>query len=163
MDYNYLFDANRHYQTIINNAEYEMLEIKFNAEVKRCVKIFSVDEAYHICLDSLHRQDITEKWFQISTEYHQGERGIITDGEMHQGQSSGYQLIRGSYNFASQWNTYMQENRLMVEDITEKIEIPRNFESNIEFQGQEDIPYESLIQNAFPGVYIQPIQSLNAQ
>ena len=28
----------------------------------------------------------------------------------------------------------MQENRLMVEDITEKIEIPRNFESNIEFQ-----------------------------
>lgn len=161
--HNYLFDANRHYQTIINNAEYEMLEVQFNAEVKKCVKIFNERSAYHICYPNTSRQDITEKWFQISTEYHQGERGIITDGEIHQGQSSGYQLIRGSFNFASQWNTYMSENRLMVEDITEKIEIPRDFESNDEFAGQENIPYESLIQNAFPGVYIQPIQSLNAQ
>lgn len=156
--HNYLFDANRHYQTIINNAEYEMLVVSFNAEIKRCLKLFNNDYAYHICYEQNHRQELTEKWFQISTEYHQGDRGIITDGEIHQGQSSGYQLIRGSFNFASQWNTYMQENRLMVEDITEKIEIPRSYDENDEFSGQ-DIPYESLIQNAFPGTYIQPIQS----
>jgi hypothetical protein len=157
---NYVFDANRHYQTIINNAEFEMLEVKLNAEVKRCVKIFNPEYVYHICYDRLQRQDVTEKWFQISTEYHQGARGVITDGEIHQGQSSGYQLIRGSYNFASQWNTYMGENRLVVEDITEKIEIPRSYEENPEMQGQ-NIPYESLIQNAFPGTYVQPIQSLS--
>lgn len=160
--HNYLFDANRHYQTIINNAEYEMLEVSFNVEVQRCVKIFNNDYAYHICYEGSHRQELSEKWFQISTEYHQGERGIITDGEIHQGQSSGYQLIRGSFNFASQWNTYMQENRLLVEDITEKIEIPRSYDGNTEFEGQ-DIPYESLIQNAFPGTYIQPTQSSDGQ
>lgn len=158
--HNYVFDANRHYQTIINNAEFEMLEVSMNAEVQRCVKIFNNEIVYHVCYDRLQRQDLNEKWFQISTEYHQGARGVITDGELHQGQSSGYQLIRGSYNFASQWNTYMAENRLIVEDITEKIEIPRSYEENEEMQGQ-NIPYESLIQNAFPGTYVQPIQSLS--
>ena len=158
--HNYVFDANRHYQTIINNAEFEMLEVSMNAELKRCLKIFNKQTAYHICHDRLQRQELNEKWFQISTEYHRGERGVLTDGEIHQGQSSGYQLIRGSYNFASQWNTYMSENRLIVEDITEKIEIPRSYEENHEMQGPH-IPYESLIQNAFPGTYVQPIQSLS--
>ncbi|MGB0452136.1 MAG: hypothetical protein ACPGJV_00365 [Bacteriovoracaceae bacterium] len=163
---NYFNDAHRSYTTLVSQAEFEWIELEFFAKIKNCVKAESKNYLYYICESKNHKpyyrtKKVREKWYQINNKTNLSQRQTLTNGEAEAGDGGslfGFQLIRGAYNFALQWSHYMDENKhLEVEDVTDKIKIPRDLHEDLKLM-EGEIPQESLIQNAFPGVFITPVR-----
>ncbi len=143
-------------QRQLTELEFDLLKLKFHAQVRRCVTIVGTQTnsaRVHLCEDNDRPKQLEEEWYFIG-DTRSRDHGIIADGAFP-GLTGFTQVIRGRYNYNRMWNKFKEEDiKLVLEEVGETRGLTYAFKR---YLGEDNkIPYENFVDNSHPGLYVVP-------
>ncbi|MBK25176.1 MAG: hypothetical protein CME70_14375 [Halobacteriovorax sp.] len=143
-------------QRQLTELEFDLLKLKFHAQVRRCVTIVGTKTnaaRVHLCEDNDRPKQLEEEWYFIG-DTRSRDHGIIADGAFP-GLTGFTQVIRGRYNYNRMWNKYKEEDiKLVLEEVGETRGLTYAFKRYLNEDSK--IPYENFVDNSHPGLYVVP-------
>lgn len=144
-------------QRKLTELEFDRLQLKFYAQVRRCVTIVgskTTDARVHLCEDNDRPKELEEEWYFIGDVRSQSH-GMIADGSFP-GLTGFTQVIRGRYNYNRIWDRYKNEDiKLVLEEVGDSRGLTYAFKRYLK-QTEGGVPYENFVDNSHPGLYIKP-------
>lgn len=144
-------------QRSLSELEFDLLKLKFYAQVRRCVTIVGKvtnSARVHLCEDTDRPKQLEEEWYFIG-DTRSRDHGMIADGAFP-GLTGFTQVIRGRYNYNRMWNKYKEEDiKLVLQEVGESRGMTYAFKRYLK-ESKAGSHYENFIDNSHPGLYIKP-------
>lgn len=144
-------------QRSLSELEFDLLKLKFYAQVRRCVTIVgnqSNSARVHLCEDNDRPKQVEEEWYFIG-DTRSRDHGMIADGAFP-GLTGFTQVIRGRYNYNRMWNKYKEEDiKLVLQEVGETRGVSYAFKRYLK-ESETGAFFENFIDNSHPGLYIKP-------